>query len=514
MNARLRARILRALGAAGAAGIPLGAPLACGGAQVAPAPAPGPTSTSAEAVAIPTSSATVAEITAPSVPVACKVDEVHESFCGLVPPASRGGRAPFAWCASNAKAIVWSGDGRVVDRASIEPGSPALADYAFDPARTATAVANATPSQPNKACCYERCVPLVVKATARPKGERSSRTRCIPAPEAGTRFPAAESKACPAAVHFSTARKGGGRGLPGASPTLEDDAPFVSANAGDCCYQVEAVCPSNMWEADDGSCRYPERGRPLREQGLPVFAPPAPRADWLEAPTSMTAAVAGLTPETRQLAAARWAREGAAEHASVASFARLSLELMVLGAPADLVDAAHVAARDEIRHAALAYGLASSFGGRAVGPGPLPISTGPQTLDWATFAEACFLDGCVGETVAALSAFEAHRLATVAEVRDALAVIAEDEARHAELAYRILAFCIDQGGAPVRQRIADVASAVAGAPSPTAEASAEPEGFDAGLGLLSQRVEREVRERAMREVVGPCAAALLNRGEA
>ncbi len=510
MNAMLRARILRALGTASALGAPLGATLACGGAQVAPAPAPGPVAATAVVPPPEPDAAPPSSPAAPAAPLACKVDEVHESFCGLVPPTSRGGRAPYAWCAPNAKAIVWSDDGHVIDRATIEPGAPALAEYRFAEAATTKAVAETSPAQSNKACCYERCAPLAALPAGRARSQRAVRTWCIPAPEAGTRFPATENKACPAAVHFSTPRKGGARS------SIEDDAPLISSKPGECCYEVETACPSNMWEAEDGSCRHVERGRPLREQGVLLLAPPVARRDWLENASSMSAAIRGLSPETRRIAAARWAREGAAEHASVASFARLSLELMVLGAPADLVDAAHVAARDEIRHAALAYGLASSFGGSAVGPGPLALSTAPQSTDFVAFAEACFLDGCVGETIAALSAFEARRLARVTEVEDALAVIAEDEARHAELAYRILVFCIERGGDAVRSRIEQLATELAGARGPV-DAAPEPDAggaFDAGLGLLSQAVEHEIRQRGLRDVVLPCVAALLAREQA
>jgi hypothetical protein len=61
------------------------------------------------------------------------------------------------------------------------------------------------------------------------------------------------------------------------------------------------------------------------------------------------------------------------EHASVASFARFSLQLMAAGAPASLVEAAHRAALDEIEHARLTFRLASRYEGRALGPGPLPV---------------------------------------------------------------------------------------------------------------------------------------------
>ena len=74
---------------------------------------------------------------------------------------------------------------------------------------------------------------------------------------------------------------------------------------------------------------------------------------------------------------ARWVklvtRKGQGEQASVASFARFSLDLLSVGAPADLVDDAHDAAKDEIQHAKLAFGLASFYLGETVQPTGYPV---------------------------------------------------------------------------------------------------------------------------------------------
>src|SRR5262245_52773660 len=61
-------------------------------------------------------------------------------------------------------------------------------------------------------------------------------------------------------------------------------------------------------------------------------------------------------------AARRWARAAQYEHASVASFARFSLELLALGAPSDLIARAHRAAIDELEHTELALGVARALG--------------------------------------------------------------------------------------------------------------------------------------------------------
>jgi hypothetical protein len=143
--------------------------------------------------------------------------------------------------------------------------------------------------------------------------------------------------------------------------------------------------------------------------------------------------------------AARFAKMAAAEHASIASFARTSLELLALGAPADLVRDTHLAALDESEHARKCYALASKLAGRKVGPGALPV----HRLDaptYATFAAATFIDACVGETVGAALLREMASRESVVEVRTTLEEIAADEERHAELAFRTLAWAVAAGG--------------------------------------------------------------------
>ena len=63
----------------------------------------------------------------------------------------------------------------------------------------------------------------------------------------------------------------------------------------------------------------------------------------------LTEVAQSLTEGLRQSLAREWLRAASFEHASIASFNRFSLELLVLGAPADLVDRANRAALDEVR---------------------------------------------------------------------------------------------------------------------------------------------------------------------
>jgi len=105
-----------------------------------------------------------------------------------------------------------------------------------------------------------------------------------------------------------------------------------------CCYPVTAQV------VEDGCVV----GRPMRVEGSLRAASPVARGDWSD---GARPDVRGLTGVQRKVLAEAWATTGAGEHASVAAFARLSLELMRFGAPSELVADAHRAAMDEVQHA-------------------------------------------------------------------------------------------------------------------------------------------------------------------
>jgi hypothetical protein len=149
-----------------------------------------------------------------------------------------------------------------------------------------------------------------------------------------------------------------------------------------------------------------------------------------------------------------WANAGAAEHASVAAFGRLALQLLALGAPAALVRDVHRAALDELGHAELCWSLARRFGESVESPGPFPFSEPVATnLDLAELAAAVVRDGCIEETLGAHLALELARSAPEADVRAAMTTIAGEEAQHAVLSFRILAWALQAGGARVRAAV-------------------------------------------------------------
>ncbi len=164
-----------------------------------------------------------------------------------------------------------------------------------------------------------------------------------------------------------------------------------------------------------------------------------------------------LPPDVRGALARLWAESARGEHASVPAFSRLSLSLVALGAPACLVEAALQAALDEIQHARLAFSLASAHAGEPVGPGPLPeLQKVPAVtaMSLAELAVESLIDGCLLEGVAAEVAERALIRARDRQARAALAVIARDEASHAALAWDVVHWCCEQGGNPVRRRLA------------------------------------------------------------
>ena len=124
------------------------------------------------------------------------------------------------------------------------------------------------------------------------------------------------------------------------------------------------------------------------------------------------------------------------EAASVFAFQRMARELTQLGAPPELVADALSAARDEIRHEQLTAALALRFGARPVAP--VIASPGPRSRFEIALENA--VEGCVRETYGALVAHHQARLARDREVAAVMSMIAPDETRHAELAWRVAAW--------------------------------------------------------------------------
>lgn len=251
-----------------------------------------------------------------------------------------------------------------------------------------------------------------------------------------------------------------------------------------------------------------EAGRPYMVAGIARTAPVAMLDGWKDATTPRVPA----EPTLRGELAARWARIAAFEHASVASFARFTLDLLAVGAPAELVVAAQKAGGDEVRHARLCFGLASAFEGRPVGPGALRVPDEPgRNTDLASLTAATVREGCVAETLAALEIAAAAEAARDPVVRDVLQRIAADEATHSELAWRFVRWALGAGGPEVRAAAAgafgDAERAWSMGVASDDEAALEP------WGILGSAARRRVQAQGLADVVLPAARLLLGEVE-
>jgi hypothetical protein len=181
-------------------------------------------------------------------------------------------------------------------------------------------------------------------------------------------------------------------------------------------------------------------GRPYFERGMLRMAP-------------LNELAAGL-PGTPMSRGAAWALAGAGEHASVAAFARLSLQLMACGAPSDLLSATHQAAVDEVKHAEACWELAERFGTPKVRASAFPFDDviNPRA-SLAELASATLREGCLAETLGAHLAAMAAERAADPEVKRVLGDIADEEARHSVLSFRIVAWAMQAGGPEVRAAI-------------------------------------------------------------
>lgn len=287
------------------------------------------------------------------------------------------------------------------------------------------------------------------------------------------------------------------------------------------CQTPDDTCESDADCQDTGSLAYCDAssgaftcvpggcaiGRPFLVLGEERLAAGVRRADWSDA---LAPELLDVPEEVRRAAARAWLRVGRMEHASIAAFARFALQLLSLGAPPRLVEAATQAMADETRHARLAFGLASHYAGERLGPGPLDIESSLLETSLVDVVRLVVREGCIGETAAALEAREAADRARDARLGELLRGVADDEASHAELAWRFVAWALEQEP----QEVAEVVRReLLRAACPPRQAYA-PAGVESSLeehGILSDAARRELQAEALRHVIAPCAEALLAR---
>jgi hypothetical protein len=299
--------------------------------------------------------------------------------------------------------------------------------------------------------------------------------------------------------------------------------------AGYACTHADDECRSDA-DCGDGYCtpgddhriclfNICEVGRPFLVAGAPRLAPAARSGDWLsgEAPRPTLA----MSARAHQEIAEHWIEVGLMEHASIAAFARFALHLLAFAAPPSLIEATQQAMADETRHAQLAFDLASRFAQTPYGPGGLDLNRALEASGWEDVVLTTMLEGCIGETVAAMEAVEALQHARDPQVRATLQIIAGDERRHAELAWKFVDWALSHTpelAGPLRRLIdAELRRAVARATESATAATAlgGPTSADGRAklahGVIPPELRCQLRASVLQTVVAPCADAVIKR---
>ncbi len=237
--------------------------------------------------------------------------------------------------------------------------------------------------------------------------------------------------------------------------------------------------------------------------GAPRVAPCAVSASWT---VLLDLRPIDLPERLRARLEEHWRRVAQAAHASIASFSRLNLELLALGAPAGLVAASTGATSDAVRCARDAFAIASVFAGAPLGPGRLPLGGAlERSEDPVALLLATIRDGCLGQTLGAAVARAAARSARDAALRELLGGLADTGSRHADLAWAVARWMLEERPelrAVARRAFDEHTVGPAPAPDPDRDALA-------AHGALTDDAAHEVAARTHLHVVRACAALLL-----
>ena len=147
------------------------------------------------------------------------------------------------------------------------------------------------------------------------------------------------------------------------------------------------------------------------------------------------------------LLAQTWAESAQHELDSVPAFLQLAWELIANHAPDELISAALDAAEDEIKHAQQCIQMANTYHQKQLKLVPpsfsgRPILTGKAGL--MRLAAESWVDGCLGEGFAAQKAMLGAQSTQQIFVHTTKKTIANDEQKHAQLAWKILSWVLSQ----------------------------------------------------------------------
>jgi hypothetical protein len=243
------------------------------------------------------------------------------------------------------------------------------------------------------------------------------------------------------------------------------------------------------------------RGRQLRRVGRVLLPKVEPGGTWNTLPFTTE-----VPAEVRPALAAQWRENGRTEHASVAAFARLTLDLMALGAPPRLLQDAQRDAQDEIRHAELCFSLARGLDGRSERPAAFPRAARARTLSrfrtlaLAQLAVNSLVDGALHEGVSARVIAQLAQRCEFPEIRAVLKELAADEGRHCAHGWDAVEWCLAEGGWAVQRALAGALRTL-----PTTLRSPLPEEASTGgwerFGIHGHALEAEQYAKARAELV-------------
>ncbi len=187
------------------------------------------------------------------------------------------------------------------------------------------------------------------------------------------------------------------------------------------------------------------------------------------------------------------------EHASVFAFRMLRRDLAYARAPRSLLTACSRAARDEIRHARTTRAIARRH---CATPFKMEIERASRARSLEEIAIENAIEGCVNETYGALVATWQSAHAEDPAIAEAFAAIAEDETRHAALAWRLARWLETRLDRNARARVTRARRRAFRELSAAATAT-DPDGDVARFaGVPSVRVRRRM-VRELRRSLGP-----------
>ncbi|HFE45544.1 MAG TPA: ferritin-like domain-containing protein [Nannocystis exedens] len=164
---------------------------------------------------------------------------------------------------------------------------------------------------------------------------------------------------------------------------------------------------------------------------------------------------------------------------------------------------------DEIKHAQRTFALASAYGGRELGPGPLAIDGAfCGAASRLRLAEAVAREGCVAETLAAAEVRAASEAASDPVIRRVLAEIATDEEEHARLAWRTLNWLLEGLSSDAVSGVLEVLHHALDGALAAADGTSNEDASLEIFGVLSAKARGIVVRCAGEEIVRPCARAM------